>query len=167
MNGEKTKTKKSGRKTIIVSSIVDALIVLLVPFVLLLLSYESIAVVASKTAEHTLLIFGITTPFCLLTAWRGASHTKRLLSGKMSVLRPLIEGFAFGFVPVFVWSMGNALNVALAAGNAWDGAESWGLKDWLEYTWISVQIAAAIGLFGMLIGGILSIVNRIIIKVAK
>lgn len=155
------------RSVIRITTIIDGLIILLLPFVYLLIDYNSFAVALEKIIYHKVFYIFVVVPISLLFAWTGSLHTKRLLSGKRDLIRPLTEGFLIGFIPHFLWFIGNAVvETAFAAGHVWDGAKLWVADDWIKYMMNNLFYSSIVGGCFSAVALFLSLVNRIIIKFA-
>lgn len=111
------------------------------------------------------IVFGFLLPLCVVTAWRGAAHAKKLLSGHYSWLRPAIEGFLVGFLPVpFIQTIG-ILNEALAAGPPWPSLGHAIEGEWARYFLWVLQISFQTGAVGAVCGLAFSGVNRVVIQI--
>jgi len=157
-------TKKA---VIRLTTIIDGLTILILPFVYLVMEYKSLTTAVEKIIFHKTFYIFVVIPLALILAWRGKLHTIRLLSGKKDLVRPLLEGFLIGFVPDFFWFIGNAVvEAAFAAGHVWDGANLWGAEQWIKYVLTSLSQSIIVGGIFSAVTLFLSLVNRIIVRFA-
>jgi hypothetical protein len=156
------------KKIVWITGILDAALIFSFPFffVLLVLLADPSELNHAMDLLQTKALHWIAVciPMSALALWRGTAHTARMLDGRSDVPRPLIEGFAAGFVPTFLWFLVLAVREATAAGNAWDGARSWGLFGWGLYVAFSFQMSLLVGLFGAALAGVMSLLNRLVIR---
>ena len=100
----------------------------------------------------------------LITFWRSYRHSQQVLAGTASWYRPALEGFATGFLPPFALLVLPAVSTAIAAGTLYDGAETWGLRDWATYLGYAVSLSCIFGLIGATAGYGLSLLNRVLLR---
>jgi hypothetical protein len=110
------------------------------------------------------IVFGFLLPLCVVTAWRGAALTKKLIIGQCGWLRPATEGFLMGFLPVpFMLTIGMLIE-ALAAGPPWPSLGHAIEGEWSSYFLWVVQISLLTGIVGAVYGLAISYVNRVLIR---
>ena len=119
---------------------------------------------ASRGAMFTL-IAGIAS-LAVIVAWRGYRHFQSLIAGTARWYKPIIEGFAVGFLPPFAMFVLPAINTAIAAGNVYDSAASWGLVEWWNYLLFALGISSLGGVVGAGVAFVLSVMNRIFLRAA-
>jgi hypothetical protein len=103
-------------------------------------------------------------PLSAFVGWRGRSDVQRILLGKASFVRPILEGFFTPFIPLTVFQFAAALNVAFAAGQIYDGAKEWNFMEWLQYTFVVLGWSAFVGVMGVVCALGLHLLNRFLIK---
>jgi len=100
-----------------------------------------------------------------VVAWRTYADVKRLLAGKRSFKRPVIEGFVFGFLPGPLSHGLGMIQEAFAAGPPWPSFGHSSLSDWLWYLYYLVPWWTLFGAVGAVYAALLSGINRIALKV--
>lgn len=114
--------------------------------------------------ENPGIVFGYLLPLCVVTLWRGTTHTKKLMSGYRGWLRPAIEGFTVGFLPIpFIQTIG-ILNEAIAAGPPWPSLGHAIEGEWAAYFLWLLNASVLAGFVGAICGIALSGVNRLLIR---
>jgi len=100
----------------------------------------------------------------LITFWRGYRHSQHVLAGTASWYGPALEGFAIGFLPPFALLILPAVNTAIAAGTVYDGAATWGARDWVSYLAYALWFSSIFGFIGAATGYGLSLLNRVLLR---
>ncbi len=100
-----------------------------------------------------------------VVAWRTYADVKRLLAGKRSCWRPVIEGFVFGFLPGPISHAFGMIKEAFAAGPPWPSFGHSSPLDWLWYLSWFVPWWGLFGTVGAAYAALLSSINRIALKV--
>jgi hypothetical protein len=100
----------------------------------------------------------------LMTVWRGYRHSQSVLAGTARWYEPALEGFTIGFVPTLALLILPAVNTAIAAGTAYDGAASWGPREWISYLGYALWFSSIFGCIGAAIGSLLSVLNRVLLR---
>lgn len=114
--------------------------------------------------ENPGIFFGFLMPLCILIAWRGTAHTKRLITGHDGWVRPAVEGFLAGFLPIpFIQTIG-ILNEAVAAGPPWPLLGNAIEGEWAAYFLWLLRGSLLTGTVGAVCGLVLSGVNRLLIR---
>ncbi|MCX5850016.1 MAG: hypothetical protein NTW65_11295 [Deltaproteobacteria bacterium] len=106
-------------------------------------------------------------PFSCFVGWMGKKDAERILSGKVSFLRPIVEGFSIAFLIIAFWLFLGALQTAFAAGTIYDDASSWGFHEWLNYSWHVTTIPFIAGCIGAAFGFVLHGINCLVIRNMK
>lgn len=154
---------ESIKKLSIVCGVIDATVIFLVVLTL--------AAAAGKTPPILLqqnpgLVLGYLLPFCVITAWRGTAHTKNLINGHRGWLRPAVEGFFAGFLPIpFIQTIGMLSEAASAAGPNWPSLGHVIEGEWTAFFLWLLQMSSITGSVGTVCGLSLSGVNRLVIWV--
>ena len=151
------------KRAIVLSGMCDAALVLALPIGAVLATDFGGRSVWSLFVTHWEIYATLVVPFALVAAWRGVVHTRRLLNGHRDLYRSPFEGFVVGFAPIFLWLMGNAGITAIATGNVWDGAASWGVAEWWAYTLLVGKLSLICGACGAAVATGISGVNRLIV----
>jgi len=115
-------------------------------------------------AEKASLLLGYVLPIAVLIAWRGAEHTVRLLAGRRSWLRPLLEGFAWGFLLIPGLHAVGIAGEAMAAGPPWPTIGYSSAEEWLLYFWELIQVSLVFGCAGAAVGVTMSSANRLMLR---
>jgi hypothetical protein len=118
----------------------------------------------SQAAMFTL-IAGIAS-LAVIIAWRGYTHFQSLAAGTDRWYKPIIEGFAVGFLPPFAMFVLPAINTAFAAGNVYDSAASWGVVEWGNYLLFALGTSSLGGFAGAVVASVLSVLNRLLLRAA-
>lgn len=101
----------------------------------------------------------------VVVAWRTYADMKRLLAGKRSWKRPVIEGFVFGFLPGPISQGVGMIQEAFAAGPPWPSFGYSSMSDWFWHLSWLIPCSALFGTVGALYAALLSGINRIALKV--
>jgi hypothetical protein len=101
-----------------------------------------------------------------IVAWRAYRYNVALLGGQSRWWRPIAEGFFFGWAIPFFWLLFLAAEEALAAGRPYDGAAEWGVAQWLQYAGSIAAISLYPAAVGALVGAAVSVVNRLLLRIA-
>jgi hypothetical protein len=100
----------------------------------------------------------------LITFWRSYRHCQQVLAGTASWYRLPLEGFAIGFLPPFALFVLPAVDTAIAAGSLYDGAATWGPRNWVSYLAFAVWFSSIFGFIGAATGYGLSLLNRVLLR---
>lgn len=141
--------------------VIDAAIILVVALVITIAEGKTPKILLQQNPG---IVFGFLLPLCMITAWRGTAHTKKLIIGDCGWLRPATEGFLIGSLPIpFIQTIG-MLNEAMAAGPNWPSLGNAIEGEWASFFLWLLQMSIMAGVVGAVCGLFLSGVNRILIR---
>ena len=137
----------------------DALLIFLVALLIKLADGIPISTILVRDARF---FWPYVLPVCVLAGWRGRVHSARLIGGNQDWNAPILEGFAWGFLAGFLVMTDVIVRDVFAAGPAFDKPES--ISSWLWLVGTVIVTSSFCGFVGGIIAGILSVVNRLVVR---